>query len=163
MALRKVLSSQVWARDDLALDHVYHVLCDVGGMICNSLQVSGGGQEMGQVLHPVCAFSYAILDLDEHIPVHGVDLIIGCTDLPRQSTVHVHQDIETPFDHRLGLFRQQEGLQLFYALYMDIIVLLGRHAKKSTQRYPLVILRNGVDNAVDPLGEAVSIFITLPE
>lgn len=140
MALRKVLSSQVWARDDLALDHVYHVLCDVGGMVCNSLQVSGGGQEMYQALHPVCVFPYAVLDLDEHIPVHRVYLIIGGTDLPRQSTVHVHQGIEAPFDHRLGLFRQKEGLLLFYALYMDIIVLLGSHAKKSTQRYPRSIL-----------------------
>ena len=46
---------------------------------------------------------------------------------------------------------------------MDIIVLLGRHAKKSTQRYPLVTQGHDVDKVVDPLGKAVSILIKLPE
>jgi hypothetical protein len=46
---------------------------------------------------------------------------------------------------------------------MDIFVLLERHAKKSTQRYPLVTLGRDVDNVAHIVGYFEKTFIGLPE
>ena len=98
--------------NDFTLDHVYYVLCDVGGMVRYSLKVAGRGKEMDQALHAVCIFSYVILHLEKHISVHCVYFIIGGTNLPGQSAVHVHKGFDDPAalsgdeENTLAVFRR---------------------------------------------------------
>ena len=69
------------AYDD-TLDHVDHVLGNIGGLVCDALQMTRDQEEMDENLHLIGVFPHVILNEEEYLLVHLIDFVVGSTDLP---------------------------------------------------------------------------------
>ena len=107
--------------DDLAFDHVDHILGDVGGVVSDALQVPRDAEQVNQALDMFGMLQNALFDKVIHLFVHRIDLIVTPTDLIGQSAIHMDQGADAVTEHRLCLLRHQIKIQTAYQPARDVI------------------------------------------
>ena len=73
--------------DNLPFDHVDHLFGDIGGMVCEALQVAGDQQQVDHVAYFVGVFFHGALDAVIGIFFDGIDFIVQRDDLEGQVDV----------------------------------------------------------------------------